>query len=129
MNREKILVGITDNNNSESLLLSMANRHGLITGAMGTGKTVTLQRLAQQFSLAGIPVFTADVKGDIAGLAYPSNNRKIEKKFAQFNIGYTPQSSPVIFWDLFGKHGLPLRVTIGEMGPILLGRILNTNET
>lgn len=130
MKIKKILVGITDNNQSQDLLLSMANRHGLIAGATGTGKTVTLQRLAQQFSLAGISVFTADVKGDLAGLAYPGvKNEKIKEQLTKFKIPFTPQSCPVIFWDLFGKTGIPLRVTISQIEPVLLGRILNINET
>lgn len=129
MNTDKILIGISGKHKEEDLLLSMANRHGLITGATGTGKTVTLQRLAQQFSLAGIPVFTADVKGDIAGLGYPGiENEKIKARFKKSKRSFTPQASPIILWDLYGKNGLPLRATISEMGPILLGRILNANE-
>lgn len=127
---KKILVGIGNNGIQEQLILSMANRHGLITGATGTGKTVTLQRIAEQFSLAGIPTFTADVKGDLAGLAYPGNeNSKIKSQLEKINIStFTPQACPVIFWDIYGLKGHPLRTTISEMGPILLGRILNLNE-
>lgn len=127
---QEILIGIDDHNLKEQLILSMANRHGLITGATGSGKTVTLQRIAEQFSLAGIPVFTADVKGDIAGLAYSgTENPKIKAQLHKLKISkFTPEACPVIFWDLYCKKGLPLRTTIDSMGPLLLGRILNLNE-
>lgn len=125
-----ILIGKDNNGSEEQLILAMANRHGLITGATGTGKTVTLQRITEQFSLAGIPVFTADVKGDIAGLAYPGiENSKIKDQLKKLKIStYTSESCPVIFWDIYGKKGLPLRTTISEIGPILFGRILNLND-
>lgn len=126
----KILIGITDDNKSEELNLAMANRHGLIAGATGTGKTVTLQRIAEQFSKAGVPVFAADIKGDLAGIAEPSqNDTKIKNRLATLKItNFTPQGCPVILWDLYGKNGLQLRTTISEVGPLLLGRILNAND-
>lgn len=125
-----ILIGIDNKGAEEKLILSMANRHGLITGATGTGKTVSLQRIAEQFSCAGIPVFTADVKGDIAGLAYPGDaNAKIKAQLKKINISsFTAEACPVIFWDIYGQRGLPLRTTVSEMGPILFGRILNLND-
>ena len=130
MTMKTILIGIDHKGAQEQLILSMANRHGLITGATGTGKTVTLQRIAEQFSLAGIPVFTADVKGDIAGLAYPGvESPKIKTQLEKIKISaFTSQACPVIFWDIYGKKGHPLRTTVSEMGPILFGRILNLND-
>lgn len=127
---QEILIGIDNKKTKEQLILAMANRHGLITGATGTGKTVTLQRIAEQFSKAGIPVFTSDVKGDISGLAIPgAENPKIKAQLEKIDIHeFTPEASPVIFWDLYGKKGLPLRTTVSRMGPILFGRILNLNE-
>ncbi len=113
------------------LLPRMANRHGLITGATGTGKTVTLQTLAEGFSRIGVPVFLADVKGDLAGLAMPGgDNRKVAERIAQLGLtGFTYEGSPVTFWDAFGESGHPVRATVSDMGPLLLGRMLNLNET
>ncbi len=115
----------------EYLLLKYGNRHGLVTGATGTGKTVTLQGIAEGFSRAGVPVFCADVKGDLAGLAAMGDNQDWVVKRAQ-EIGFDDFKSekyPVIFWDLFGRHGHPVRTTISEMGPLLLSRILDLNPT
>ena len=111
--------------------LAMLNRHGLIAGATGTGKTVTLQVLAENFSRAGVPVFMADVKGDLAGLAKPgSPNEKIEKRVQELKLkDYTPRPCPVVFWDLYGKNGHPIRATISEMGPLLLSNLLELNDT
>ncbi len=111
--------------------IAMANRHGLVAGATGTGKTVTLQVLAEQLSKAGVAIFTADVKGDLSGIALASNpNDKLLKRVEELNIkNYTPESNPVVFWDIYGKTGHPLRTTITEMGPLLLGRLLNLNDT
>ncbi|MGE3318239.1 MAG: helicase HerA-like domain-containing protein [Candidatus Berkiella sp.] len=111
--------------------LEMANRHGLVAGATGTGKTVTLQVLAEAFSREGVAVFTADVKGDLAGIAYPANlNDKLSKRISLLKIqNYTPEGNPVVFWDIYGKKGHPLRTTISEMGPLLLGRLLDLNDT
>jgi DNA helicase HerA-like ATPase len=113
------------------LLPGMANRHGLIAGATGTGKTVTLQALAEQLSTAGVPVFMADVKGDLAGLAAPGgSNKKVAERLQALGIeGRGPEAFPVTLWDVFGEQGHPVRATISEMGPLLLGRILNLNET
>jgi len=125
-----ILVGITAKGDKKELYLDMANRHGLIAGATGTGKTVTLQTIAEQLSRAGIPVFTADVKGDLSGISQPAvENPKIKDRLKKLKISkYTPRSCPVIFWDIYGKNGHPLRATISEVGPLLLGRFLNANE-
>lgn len=113
------------------LLPRMANRHGLIAGATGTGKTVTLQKLAESFSRAGTPVFLADVKGDLSGLSMPGGqNPKIAERAKQLGLGnLTFASSPTAFWDVFGTEGHPVRSTISEMGPLLLARLLNLNET
>ncbi|MBX3672110.1 MAG: DUF853 family protein [Burkholderiales bacterium] len=113
------------------LLPGMANRHGLIAGATGTGKTVTLQAVAEALSAIGVPVFMSDVKGDLAGLAAPAGaNRKVEERLKMLGIeGRTPLAAPVAFWDVFGEQGHPVRSTVSEMGPLLLARILNLNET
>jgi DNA helicase HerA-like ATPase len=109
----------------------MANRHGLIAGATGTGKTVTLQKLAESFSHAGIPVFLADVKGDLSGLSQPGGqNPRILERFKQLGLKDAAfASSPTEFWDVFGEQGIPVRSTISEMGPLLLSRLLNLNDT
>ena len=113
------------------LLPRMANRHGLVAGATGTGKTVTLQKLAESFSRAGTPVFLADVKGDLSGLSQPGGqNPRIVERMKQLGLADVPfASSPTEFWDVFGEQGLPVRSTISEMGPLLLSRLLNLNET
>ncbi|MEE4203461.1 MAG: helicase HerA-like domain-containing protein [Halieaceae bacterium] len=110
---------------------SMANRHGLITGATGTGKTVTLQVLAESFSRLGVPVFTADVKGDLSGLAGAgSTHHKIDERLSYIGIEDHPfEASPVAFWDVYGKQGLAVRTTVSEMGPVLLSNLLELNET
>ncbi|MGI9384864.1 MAG: helicase HerA-like C-terminal domain-containing protein [Methyloligellaceae bacterium] len=115
----------------EVLRLKLANRHGLITGATGTGKTVSLQILAEGFSEQGVPVFCADVKGDLSGIAAEGISKDFLEERAE-TIGfddYRYGSFPVIFWDLFGKQGHPIRTTISEMGPLLLARLMNLNET
>ena len=114
-----------------ALRLRLANRHGLIAGATGTGKTVTLQVLAENFSRAGVPVFMADVKGDLAGLAKPgSPNEKIDKRLKELKIkDWNARPVPVVFWDLYGKNGHPVRTTISEMGPLLLSNLLELNDT
>lgn len=113
------------------LLPKMANRHGLIAGATGTGKTVTLQTLAESFSARGIPVFMADVKGDLAGISQPGgNNEKVLQRVKELGIrDYKGEASPVVFWDVFGESGHPVRATVSEMGPLLLGRLLDLNDT
>src|SRR5262245_61213706 len=104
------------------LLPQMANRHGLIAGATGTGKTITLQVLAENFSRMGVPVFMADVKGDLAGLSQPgSPTPKVQERLRQLGLdGFTFGGCPVTFWDVFGQGGHPVRATISEMGPLLL---------
>jgi hypothetical protein len=113
------------------LLPGLANRHGLVTGATGTGKTVTLQVMAERFSAIGVPVFMADVKGDLAGLAAAgANSPKMKERLAQLKFEEPKWSaSPVVFWDVFGKSGHPVRATISDMGPLLLGRLFNLNDT
>jgi DNA helicase HerA-like ATPase len=113
------------------LLLKMANRHGLIAGATGTGKTVTLQTLAENFSARGVPVFMADVKGDLAGLSQPGgNNPKVLERARELKIDdFKGEAYPVVFWDIFGEQGHPVRATVSEMGPLLLARLLQLNET
>ena len=112
------------------LLGKYGNRHGLVAGATGTGKTVTLMVLAEGFSRMGVPVFMADVKGDVAGLAMAgTSNEKIEQRVTQIGIdGYTNEANPVVFWDVFGKSGHPVRTTISEIGPSLLSRMLELND-
>lgn len=130
---EAIYVGSESDNPDHKLYfeLKWGNRHGLIAGATGTGKTVTLQDLAEGFSNAGVPVFMADVKGDLSGLCQPSNMEDFLVKRA--NIigleGYKPKTYPVTFWDMYGKQGHPVRTTISEIGPILLARMLELNDT
>jgi uncharacterized protein len=113
------------------LLPGMANRHGLIAGATGTGKTVTLQVIAEQFSRIGVPVFMSDVKGDLSGVSQPGSAKpKIAERIKQLGLkDFAFEGSPVTFWDVYGEQGHPVRATISEMGPLLLGRLLNLNET
>src|SRR3954463_5361016 len=113
------------------LLPKMANRHGLIAGATGTGKTVTLQTLAENFSARGIPVFMADVKGDLAGMSQAGgNNPKVVQRAKELGMAdFKGEACPVVFWDVFGENGHPVRATVSEMGPVLLGRLLNLNDT
>ncbi len=122
---------IAKNNEQELFLLpQMANRHGLITGATGTGKTVTLQTLAESFSRIGVPVFLSDIKGDLSGLSKAGGgNAKVTARVGQLKLeDFTHCAYPVTFWDVFGVMGHPLRATISDMGPLLLGRMLNLNE-
>ena len=112
------------------LLPQFANRHGLIAGATGTGKTVTLQRVAEGLSRIGVPVFMADVKGDLAGQSQPGEPKgKIKERIDSLKLDMTFEACPVVFWDAFGKQGHPVRTTISEMGPLLLARMLGLNET
>ncbi len=114
-----------------ALLPQMANRHGLITGATGTGKTVTLQSMAERLSYAGVPVFMADVKGDLSGMgAAGTVTPKMEARLKELGLeGFQPYANPVAFWDVFGQGGIPVRATISDMGPLLIARLLNLNET
>jgi DNA helicase HerA-like ATPase len=123
---------IAQNANAQCHLLpGLANRHGLITGATGTGKTVTLQTLAEQFSNIGVPVFMADVKGDLTGISQAGNlPEKVRKILADRGLTPTPsQACPTTLWDVFGEQGHPVRATISDMGPLLLARMLDLNET
>ena len=112
------------------LLPKMANRHGLVAGATGTGKTVTLQVMAERLSRIGVPVFMADVKGDLAGVSQPGIAApKIQERLGLLKIGDHPfEASPVTFWDIFGEQGHPVRTTVSDMGPLLLSRLLNLND-
>jgi hypothetical protein len=118
----------------QALRLPLANRHGLIAGATGTGKTVTLQGLAEGFSAAGVPVFLADVKGDLAGLAFAGSSEaplhaKLAARAADMGLDWRYDAFPVMFWDLYGEAGHPVRTTVTEMGPLLLSRLMELNET
>ena len=112
------------------LLLSMANRHGLIAGATGTGKTVSLQVLAEGFSRRGVPVFMADVKGDLSGISQPGETKpKLLERARQVGLeDFAPGAYPTVFWDLFGEQGHPIRATVSDMGPVLLARLLELND-
>ena len=113
------------------LLPQLANRHGLITGAIGTGKTVTLQKMAESFANIGVPVFMADVKGDLSGVgAAGVESPKLKERLAALGITeFTPRPCTAVFWDVFGEAGHPVRATVSDMGPLLLTRLLNLNET
>jgi DNA helicase HerA-like ATPase len=122
-----ILIGFSDH--PEQLLLNRANRHGLVAGATGTGKTVTLQILAQGLSDAGVPVFAADVKGDLSGIAaVGAPNEKMLARAQGMNLVLNPAAAPTVFWDLFGEAGHPIRATVSEMGPLLISRMLELND-
>src|SRR6266849_5322145 len=111
------------------LTLALANRHGLVTGATGTGKTVTLQVMAEGFARAGVPVFAADIKGDLSGIAAPGEPKDfLVKRASDVGFKYQPDEFSVVFWDLFGEQGHPIRTTVFEMGPLLLSRMLNLND-
>jgi DNA helicase HerA-like ATPase len=123
---------IAKNDRTELFLLAqMANRHGLITGATGTGKTVTLQALAEQFSDIGVPCFMSDIKGDLSGVSQAGGgNAKVEERVAKLNLAdFHYQAHPVTFWDVAGELGHPIRATVSDMGPLLLSRMLELNET
>ena len=122
-----VMIGFSDH--PETLRLDRANRHGLVAGATGTGKTVTLQSLAQGFSDAGVPVFAADVKGDLCGVAMAAvPNEKLLARAKAMDIEIHPAGAPVVFWDLFGDAGHPIRATVSEMGPLLISRMLDLND-
>lgn len=128
----KIWVANNDNGENVFLLPKMANRHGLIAGATGTGKTVTLKVLAESFSDMGVPVFLADVKGDLSGMVLEgTDSDDMQKRIQKFGLdqaGFKYQKYPATFWDVFGEKGIPLRTTVSEMGPLLLSRILGLND-
>ena len=124
---EDILVG--KGKVSDTLLLRFGNRHGLVAGATGTGKTVTLQVMAEGFSRAGVPVFAADVKGDLSGIAAAGTaNDALTARAKSLGLTYEPDRFPAMFWDLFGEQGHPIRATISEMGPLLLARLMDLND-
>jgi DNA double-strand break repair helicase HerA and related ATPase len=128
---DKILIGKNAAGTEAYLLSKLANRHGLVAGATGTGKTVTLKLLAERFSKEGVPVFLVDVKGDVTGISQPGTmNDIIQKKIDSLKLD-PPEFSglPTIFWDLYGEKGHPIRTTVSEMGPLLLARVLDLNET
>ena len=129
---EKIWIGNTENGEMVCLEPKLANRHGLIAGATGTGKTVTLRVLAESFSDMGVPVFLADVKGDLAGMADAgSDSEDMQKRIEKFglnNTGFSFRGYPANIWDIFGEKGIPLRSTISEMGPLLLSRLMDLND-
>ncbi|MFN7599103.1 MAG: helicase HerA-like domain-containing protein, partial [Cereibacter sp.] len=117
----------------QSLLLGHSNRHGMIAGATGTGKTVTLQVLAESFSAAGVPVFLADVKGDLAGLSRPGSSADkrhdaFVKRAGMIGLDLQYRAFPVTFWDIFGRQGHPIRTTVADMGPLLLSRLMELTE-
>src|SRR5262245_57915432 len=123
----RIFVGKSEK--AEYLTLKLANRHGLVTGATGTGKTVTLQVLAEGFSRAGVPVFAADIKGDLSGIAAVGEAKDaFVKRAKDLGFDFEPDEFPVVFWDLFGEQGHPIRATISEMGPLLLSRLMDLND-
>ena len=129
---QKIWIGDADGE-KVCILPKMANRHGLIAGATGTGKTITLKVLAESFSDAGVPVFLADIKGDLSGMCRPgADTEDMQRRIHSFGLdrcGFRYQSYPSVFWDVYGEMGIPLRTTISEMGPLLLAKLLGLNAT
>src|SRR5512135_1836164 len=130
MAEKSVVLPIAKGKEGISILPRMANRHGLIAGATGTGKTVTLRVMAEQFSRIGVPVFMADIKGDLTGMAKPGGDKPdFAARAKQMGIeDFAFESCPVEFWDVFGQQGNPVRTTISEMGPLLLSRVLNLND-
>ena len=132
---EDIFIGLASNGERQVLKLGRANRHGLVAGATGTGKTVTLQTVAEQFSAQGVPVFLADVKGDLSGICMAGSHEfkhadVLEARAKEIGIAdYSYHDNPAVFWDLYGEQGHPIRTTISEMGPLLLSRLMGLNET
>lgn len=124
-----LFLGQSDADQPESLLFNRANRHGVVAGATGTGKTVTLQIMAQGFSDAGVPVFCADVKGDLSGISQVGTpNEKLVARATEMGLTLTPRAAPTVFWDLYGQKGHPIRTTVSEIGPVLMARMLNLND-
>ena len=132
---DDLFLGLGADGSRQELRLDRANRHGLIAGATGTGKTVTLQGLAESFSARGVPVFLADVKGDLSGIAMAGSPAfkhadKLEARAEELGIGPLDyRDNAAVFWDLFGEQGFPIRTTVSEMGPLLLARLLDLNDT
>jgi len=131
--QDKINMAMGNDGGYLSIIPKMANRHGLIAGATGTGKTITLKVMAESFSDAGVPVFLSDVKGDLAGMCMAGvDSEDMQKRIANFGLkdkGFEYKSYPTSFWDIYGKNGMPLRTTITEFGPLLLSRLLDLNQT
>src|SRR3978361_2295241 len=124
---EKIFIGKGDQ--PAWLTLGLGNRHGLVTGATGTGKTVSLQVMAEGFARAGVPVFAADIKGDLSGIAQVGEAKDFIVKRAQdLGLTFQPDQFSTVFWDVFGEQGHPVRATVTEMGPLLLSRMLDLNH-
>ncbi len=127
---DKVLVGKSEKNEAY-ILPSMANRHGLITGASGSGKTITMKVLAESFSDAGVPVFLADVKGDVGGTCLPGQmNEKLQKRIDNLGISddFKFRGYPVVFWDVYGRGGHPVRTTVTSVGPTILSKMLGLSE-
>ena len=111
------------------LTLGLGNRHGLVTGATGTGKTVSLQVMAEGFARAGVPVFAADIKGDLSGISEVGEAKDfIVKRAVDMGLAFQPDQFSTIFWDVFGEQGHPVRATVSEMGPLLLSRMMNLKD-
>ena len=131
-NQNRACIAVTAGGGDVCLLPQMANRHGLIAGATGTGKTCTLQNMAETFSRMGVPVFATDIKGDLSGVARPGGgNAALQRSVDTHHLaerGFAYAASPVCLWDIFGEAGHPLRTTISEMGPLLLSQLLDLND-
>src|SRR5664279_4332553 len=124
---EKIFVGKGEQ--AAWLTLALANRHGLVTGATGTGKTVSLQVMAEGFARAGVPVFAADIKGDLSGISEAGEAKDfIVKRAGDMGLSFQPDKFSTVFWDVFGEQGHPVRATVSEMGPLLLSQMLQLND-
>src|ERR1700687_5105243 len=124
---EKIFIGKDEE--PAWLTLGLANRHGLVTGATGTGKTVSLQVMAEGFGRAGVPVFAADIKGDLSGISEVGEAKDfILQRAKQMDLAFQPDQFSTIFWDVFGEQGHPVRATVSEMGPLLLSRMMDLND-
>src|SRR5690349_4851842 len=124
---EKIFIGKGEQ--PAWLTLALANRHGLVTGATGTGKTVSLQVMAEGFVRAGVPVFAADIKGDLSGIAAVGEAKDfLVKRAVEMGLSFQPDQFSTVFWDVFGEQGHPVRATVSEMGPLLLARMLDLND-
>src|SRR5712672_2564008 len=142
MNRPMVMA-ISDNNVADTgekifvgkgeelawLTLALANRHGLVTGATGTGKTVSLQLMAEGFARAGVPVFAADIKGDLSGISEVGEAKDfLVKRAGDMELSFRPDQFSTVFWDVFGEQGHPVRATVSEMGPLLLSRMMDLND-
>lgn len=127
---EPLIIAKTTQLDSLAILPSMANRHGMITGATGTGKTVTLQKIAESFSAIGVPVFMADVKGDLSGIGVKGEaSEKLQKRLDTLQVtDWQPKASPIVFWDVYGEQGHPIRATVSDLGPLLISRLLGLSD-